>query len=324
MVSEQWRTTCAAAVTSAGETSQGTNASSPIAQTPGQIALGAIPQGSPFRSERNYIYELENPLFLSSSDSTYAVLVSPALSGSANYGSWSISMKIALEVKNKWTIVDGSTPPLNREHNLYVTWRRCNLMICSWIFKSVHPSIAQSVMHLDNAKSIWEDLRRRFSQQDAHKISSLQSEIYGLKQGSLSVSDYYTRCRTLWEEMNTLRPFPLCKCDPRCSCDLADIIRKERDTDQVIRFLQGLNDDYNSLKSNVLVLDPLPEVYKIFVMVEKLERQITLTNLSLAGPEVVQANAVQGSMNDEIIAVVHGSFNGEGKMHLLRNDWTHH
>ncbi|XP_019179606.1 PREDICTED: uncharacterized protein LOC109174828 [Ipomoea nil] len=311
MVSEPWRTTYAAVVTGDGGNNQGASAASPVDRSPDQVLPGAIPQRNHVQSERNYnIHELENPLFFSSTDSASAILVSPALNGSSNYGSWSVSMKIALEVKNKWTIVNGSTLPPSREQSQYAAWRRCNLMICSWIFKSVLPSIAQSVMHFDDAKSVWDDLKRRFSQQDAQRISILQSETYNLRQGSMSVNEYYTRCRTLWEEMNTLRPIPICKCDPRCRCDLTSIIRKERDTDQVIRFLQGLNDEYNNLKSSVLILNPLPEVYKIFVMAEKLERQISLNNLTLVGVDVAQSNAVQGLTNDETVAAVPYLSNG--------------
>lgn len=180
-------------------------------------------------------------------------------------------------------------------------------MICSWFFKSVLPSIAQSVMHMDKAKDIWNDLHRRFSQRDPHRISLLQNEIYNLKQGGLSVNDYYTKCRTLWEEMNALRPLPICKCRPRCCCDLMDEIRKDREIDQIIRFLQGLNDDYNSLKSGVLVLDPLPEMDKVFVMAEKLERQLSIANLtSNGGFEFGHANTVQTGQNsaEDLVAAI--------------------
>lgn len=177
-------------------------------------------------------------------------------------------------------------------------------MVCSWIFRSVSSSIASSVKHLDRARDVWEDLRRRFAQCDAQKISALQNDIYNLKQGSLSVREYYTNCRTMWEEMNTLRPPPMCKCDPRCKCGLVEEIWKERDIDQVIRFLQGLNDDYHNLKSNVLVLDPLPDVYKVYVMAEKQERQNSLKGLNSL--EIVHANSVQNvqTRNDETVAAV--------------------
>ncbi|XP_031095197.1 uncharacterized protein LOC115999489 [Ipomoea triloba] len=236
------------------------------------------------------------------------ILVSLPLLGSRNYGSWCISMRNALEIKNKWSIVDGTITAPSRDQFQYVAWRRCNLMICSWIFKSVHASIAQSIMHLDKA-TMYGKTCRGFSQCDAQKIAAVQNEIYNLKQGTLSVNEYYTRCRTLWEEMNALRPLLVCKCDPKCSCELVDGIRKDRDIDQVIRFLQGLTDDYNNLKSNVLVSDPLPEVYKVFTMAEKLERQIALANLDLGKLEVGQANAVAVHNEHELVAAVN-SYSG--------------
>lgn len=109
------------------------------------------------------------------------------------------------------------------------------------------------------------------------------------------MNEYYTRCRTLWEQMNELRPLPIYKCDPRCSCDLLDEIRNERDVDQVIRFLQGLSDDYNSLESGVLVLDPLPDMHKVFVMAKKYERQLNVANMNLNSLEFNHVNVVQAN-----------------------------
>ncbi|XP_019184865.1 PREDICTED: uncharacterized protein LOC109179842 [Ipomoea nil] len=258
MVSEPRPGSYAAAVIGSGEPSQGVRPAMSINQSPEQAPFTA----NPVPQRNNNAEDIENPLYLNINENPSAILVNPPLSGSANYASWSISMQVALEVKNKWSIVDGSLTPPERTHVQYAPWKRCNLIVCSWILRSVIPSIAQSVMHMDKAKDIWNDLRRRFSQRDAHRISFLQNNINNLRQGTMSVNDYYTKCRTLWEEMNSLRPLPVCKCEPRCTCDLLDEIRKDREIDQIIRFLQGLNDDYNSLKSGVLVLDPLPEMHK--------------------------------------------------------------
>ncbi|XP_019168860.1 PREDICTED: uncharacterized protein LOC109164767 [Ipomoea nil] len=268
----------------------------------------SLPQRSASASSEDY----ENPLFLHVSENPNKVLVSPSLTAS-NYSSWSRSMRIALEVKNKWGIIDGSISVPDVGHPEYGAWRRCNMIVSSWLLKSVSPSIAQSVIYFEKAKDIWEDLRKRFSQADPHRISELQDEIYNNKQGILSVTDYYTRCKTLWEEMSALRPLPVCECTPRCSCELVKKIIKERDDDQVIRFLKGLNDDFTSIKSGVLVLDPMPDVYKVFGMALKLERQISGTNIGCSGNDIMQANASQGSlteqMNEEVVAVVSGSNN---------------
>ncbi|XP_019189263.1 PREDICTED: uncharacterized protein LOC109183663 [Ipomoea nil] len=291
MVSEPRRASYAAAVSGSGESSQGVHAGSPIIGSPVRAPPVINAQRVPQRN--NTSEDIDNPLYLNVNENANVVLVSPPLTGSGNYSSWSISMRVALEVKNKWGLVDGSFIAPEYGHAQYGAWRRCNLIVKAWILKSVNTSIAQSVMYMEEAKEIWNDLRRRFSQRDAHRISSLQNEIYGLRQGSMTVNDYYTGCRTLWEEMNALRPLPICKCVPRCSCDLVDEIRKDREIDQIIRFLQGLNEEYNSLKSGVIVLDPLPELHKIFVMAEKFERQLNITNLNSIGLEIAHANAVE-------------------------------
>ncbi|XP_019171196.1 PREDICTED: uncharacterized protein LOC109166759 [Ipomoea nil] len=286
-----------------GVASQGGHATTtPIVGSPIRTTSATTPQRSSHPQRSHAVEDMENPYFLSASENPSTILVSPPLTGSSNYASWCISMRIALEVKNKWCLVDGSLPAPSRDHNRYAAWKRYSLMVCSWIFRSVDSSIAQSIMHLDKAADVWEDLRKRFAQYDAQKISVLQNEIYDLKQCNLSISDYYTKCRIMWEQMNALRPIPICKCDPKCACDLIDVIRKEREVDQVIRFLQGLNDEYNGLKSNILVLDPLPEVYKVFVMTEKVERQIGTSSLNVKSMEFSQANAVQSA--DDMVAAM--------------------
>ncbi|XP_019150389.1 PREDICTED: uncharacterized protein LOC109147211 [Ipomoea nil] len=312
MVSESLRPgSYAAAVT--GAATQEAYATTPATQSP--VRAATTSQRSPNLQRSYAVEDMENPYFISASDNPSATLVSPPLAGSSNYASWCISMRIALEVKNKWCLIDGSLPAPSRENNRYGAWRRCNLMVCSWIFRSVHASIAQSIMHIENAVDVWEDLRKRFAQCDAQRISALQIEIYEAKQGNLSVGDYYTKCRTLWEQMNALRPIPSCKCEPKGACDLIDVIRKEREIDQVIRFLQGLNDDYNGLKSSVLVMDPLPEVYKVFVMAEKVERQMNrqmnMSNLTVKSMEISHANSVQNTCGsaEEIVAAMN-SYNG--------------
>ncbi|XP_019166927.1 PREDICTED: uncharacterized protein LOC109162697 [Ipomoea nil] len=308
MVSERWRTSYAAVViTGNGESNQPPNPTSSMSQP-------SIAATSHNASQRGLAEDIENPLHLSTNENPNNILVSPPLTGSSNYGSWSIAMQAALEVKNKWSLLGGSIEPPEKTQPHYAAWRRCNLMIKSWILKSVHPTIAQSVIYMDVAKDVWNDLKKRFSQRDPHRICVLQDEIYKLKQGNYSVNEYYKKSRSLWEEMNEMRPLPICQCIPHCSCscDLIDQVRKDREIDQIIRFLQGLHEDYNPLKSSVLVLDPLPEMHKVYVMAEKFERQLGINNSSL---EISHANAVlhEPNTSEETVAAV-SYYNGRRNM----------
>ncbi|XP_015954604.1 uncharacterized protein LOC107478962 [Arachis duranensis] len=127
----------------------------------------------------------------------------------------------------------------------------CNNLVLFWLFHSLSPSIIQSVIYLSTASSVWEDLRDRFSQLDLLRIAELQEKIYALKQGSLSVTDFFTALKTLWEEIENSCPLPLCTCPAKTY----------RNQNFIIRFLKGLDEHFSVLlefwMNNELLLPPL-------------------------------------------------------------------
>jgi hypothetical protein len=56
---------------------------------------------------------------------------------------------------------------------LYHSWLKCNMMVISWITKSVSPSIAQSIVYFDLAAQVWKDLKDRLSTAYAFRLSDL-------------------------------------------------------------------------------------------------------------------------------------------------------
>jgi len=66
---------------------------------------------------------------------------------------------------------------------------------------------------------VWNELKERFSQGDYIRISELQCEIFGLKQDSRSVSEFFTTLKVLWEELEAHLPTPVCACSHRCTCN---------------------------------------------------------------------------------------------------------
>jgi hypothetical protein len=127
-------------------------------------------------------------------------------------------MRRALGAKNKYDFVDGTIPVPDSFDPSFKAWTRCNMLIHSWIMNSVEDSIAQSIVYLDNAVDVWNQLKERFSRGDYIRISELQVEIYGLKQGTRSVSEYFTLLKTLWEELEAYCPMSVCNCPHKCVC----------------------------------------------------------------------------------------------------------
>jgi hypothetical protein len=136
--------------------------------------------------------DTSSPFYVHPDDGPSSVTVTPLLTGS-NYHSWSRSIKRALGAKAKLDFIDGTIPiPVDAFDPTFRAWNHCNQLVSLWLLNSVSPSIAQSVVFLENAIDIWNELRERFSQGDLVRISELQQEIYALKQESRSVTDFYS------------------------------------------------------------------------------------------------------------------------------------
>jgi hypothetical protein len=44
-------------------------------------------------------------------------------------------------------------------------------------------------------------------------------------------------------------------------------VQKEREDENVIKFLRGLNDDFAQVRSNIMLMEPLPLMIKTFSLV---------------------------------------------------------
>ncbi|KAL5754433.1 hypothetical protein ACOSP7_022653 [Xanthoceras sorbifolium] len=171
--------------------------------------------GDRVNSSRSAIQEPSNPFYLHHSDSPGLVLVSQRLTGE-NYASWSRAMLIALSVKNKLGFVDGSiTKPEGTQIELLNSWIRNNNIVISWILNLVSKDISASIIFTESAHEIWQDLKDRFQQRNGPRIFQLRRELMNLHQDQNHVSIYYTKLKTIWEELSNYRPN--CSCG-KCPC----------------------------------------------------------------------------------------------------------
>nr|GLL25848.1 uncharacterized protein LOC109150247 [Ipomoea trifida] len=155
-----------------------------------------------------------NPYFLHPNENPALVLVSVPLDG-PNYHPWARAMTMALSCKNKIKFVNGSITKPPEDDPKFDVWSRCNDMVMSWIVRSLSPMVGQTVLWIDTAYGVWNDLKRRFSQQDLFRIAQIKCEIYQTKQGDSSLNEYFTHQKLLWDELQVLRPAVLLKKVPQ-------------------------------------------------------------------------------------------------------------
>ena len=126
---------------------------------------------------------------------------------------------------------------------------------------------------MENDVDVWNDLKERFSQGDHIRISEIQQEIYDLRQGSFSVIEFYSKLKILWEELETYMPIPCCSCPVKCTCAAMRNARHFHSLNYAIRFLIDLNENFSVVKSQILLMDPLPSLNKKISMVILHEKQ---------------------------------------------------
>jgi len=72
-------------------------------------------------------------------------------------------MKRALLSKNKLKFIDKNISKLSDNDSTFEVWERCNVMVLSWITRTLTPQISESVVYIDSVRSLWEDFRERFT-----------------------------------------------------------------------------------------------------------------------------------------------------------------
>ncbi|KAI5416685.1 hypothetical protein KIW84_041637 [Lathyrus oleraceus] len=81
----------------------------------------------------------------------------------------------------------------------------------------------------------------------------------------------------MWDELENYCPIRSCSCVIPCSCGATASIRRYREQDYVIRFLKGLNEKITHSKSQIMMMNPLPEIDKAFSLVIQQERELNNT-----------------------------------------------
>ena len=224
-----------------------------------------------------------SPYFLSNSDNPGVSLVVQHLT-EENYSTWSRAVLIALDAKSKIGFIDGSLlKPQSVDHPLYTAWCKCNSTVLAWLFNSVSKDLQPSVVYFKTAREVWLDFQHRFSQGNGPRIFELRKEICSLAQEDLSISSYYTKFKSLWQELSDYRT---------CSCG-------HQAEDCVMSFLMGLNETYTTVRGQILLMDPIPpmgEVFSLLIQDEK-QRKVGKKNTIESSALAVKTNGSGRSFN---------------------------
>ncbi|XP_074307590.1 uncharacterized protein LOC141642613 [Silene latifolia] len=220
-----------------------------------------------------------SPLYLHPSDSPSLSLTQIKFDGE-NYELWADAVRNGLDAKNKLAFVEGTiekpvTASGEDESNESVAWRQCNAMVKAWLRNVIEIRLHPSITFSGTVPEIWKELKEQFSTGNAPRVHQLKSELNDCKQGKdQSIVDYYTKLKSIWDELSTYSRVP------QCTCGSAAALLKEREEEKVHQFLMGLDTSlYGNIRSNLLMEDDITSLSRAYSLMLREQRHRAVTKV---------------------------------------------
>nr|XP_017256491.1 PREDICTED: uncharacterized protein LOC108226048 [Daucus carota subsp. sativus] len=230
-------------------------------------------------ANRNTYSEMQNPLYLHPSDGPMTVSVAK-LTGSSDYRTWKRSIEIQLATKRKLGFVTGELVRNTTDVIESEQWETCNNLVISWIHNSVSDSIRKSILFFNNASEIWLILENRFAVTNGSRKYKLTKDLFAVHQDKLSVVDFYTNLSSIWDEIEAMNMLPVLEYPTPEIHKLLDVLNTQKEESKLFYFLNGLNESYSALRSQLLMTNPLPSVEAACSVIQQEEHQREVLKLS--------------------------------------------
>ncbi|XP_073131661.1 uncharacterized protein [Henckelia pumila] len=83
----------------------------------------------------------------------------------------------------------------------------------------------------------------------------------------MSVAVYFTKLKGLWDELSSYNDLPI------CTCGAMKKVEEREQRGRVMQFLMGLNESYSAVRGQIILMQPLSSVGKVYSMVLNEEKQ---------------------------------------------------
>ena len=73
--------------------------------------------------------------------------------------------------------------------------------------------------------------------------------------------EYYSKFKKLWDQLLHYEPLLA------CTCEAMKILSIAHEKSYVMRFLMGLNENFGTVRSHILMLEPFPSMSKVYALI---------------------------------------------------------
>ncbi|KAG7556871.1 Integrase catalytic core [Arabidopsis suecica] len=217
-----------------------------------------------------------------------------------NYLLWARTMKTILCGRGFWPHIIKSEAPretTTNEDGLEIAlvdedkWFQEDQMVLSVLQNSLEASILEGYSYCETPKDLWETLQNVFgNQSNLSRVYEIKKAINELTQGDMEFTQHFGKFRSLWAELEMLRPNTL---DPA-------VINERREQDKVFGLLFTLSPAYNDLIKHLLRADKLQNLEEVCSQIQKEQGSLGLFG---SKGELVSGNS------SELASANRGNFN---------------
>ena len=141
-------------------------------------------------------------------------------------------------------------------------------MVISWFLNVIDKNLHEFVAYVETAKDLRYGMKDSYSKSNEMCIHQLKRDITLVNQGNQHVIDCFTTLKTLWDELNAYLTIMNCNCSKEFN------FNKYFEEEHVHQFLMGLDTKrFGIVKSNLLAIEPILTLNKVFVVILMEERQ---------------------------------------------------
>nr|GEU46571.1 putative reverse transcriptase domain, ribonuclease H-like domain, aspartic peptidase domain protein [Tanacetum cinerariifolium] len=210
--------------------------------------------------KKNYPHLFPNsaPVADATSDHPGMVLTNTPFNGS-NFHGWSRNRKMALGEKLKLGFINGSYTKHGVDDVDVQRWIRRDYMVTFWILNSMVTELSYAFLYAQSVHELWQEIVERYGQ---HLNGFLTCNSGKMKE---------------------------------CTCGMIEKFIERYSNSNLIQFLMNLSDGYESVRSQILAMDPLPTlVYvddvlitdnskeEIINLKQAIDKKFTIKDLGLA------------------------------------------
>ncbi|XP_056168703.1 uncharacterized protein LOC130138508 [Syzygium oleosum] len=207
-------------------------------------------------------------------------LTSVKLDGT-NYPSWSMAVETYLLATKQLSYLTSSPPTDKTKED---DWRSGDAAIRTLLWNTMDSKISPQFMQCTSAKAIWDKCALMFSGRDnMTRVCDVWEELFDLRIGDMSASDYYSRFTTLCEKLDTYLP---------TTDDIRELAKRQQDM-RVVLFLRGLGPTHSSLRQQIISQGTLPSVDEVFSRVLRCVPD-SLSSAPVASAMVSQSSGGRG------------------------------